>query len=1094
MFAGLVTLAAFWSLISIPFDGAGWVDKANDVFTFVGIPASPSLFLAGALAILGGALRRRLAIARRVVLVFEWLSLVAFVVAWIAVVLSETGDLTGGDAVDLDTWSAVVLGAGTLAALILVVLFTRARAQFPARTRPGAWRTALVVLVLGLAVATVVVAVIAFIVPGTLEGPGETLVWAVQATTEVTLPIDPLPAGHDGPAWLAVLGGLLAGGVLLGAVATYLGSVHRAELMTAPDELAVRALVAAHGEADSLSYFATRRDKSVVFSTDGQAAVTYRVIGSVCLASGDPVGDPASWPAAINSWLGQARGFAFHPAVIGASESGAEAYVAAGLRARELGDEAVLIVEDFALAGRAMRPVKRAVSRVAGQGYTISVIRHGDLSAAELTELGALADGWRGDEPDRGFSMALNRLGDRADGSSVAVIARNRDGHITAIQSYVPWGRRGLSLDLMRRDPQAANGVNEALVVGLVEACPDLGVRQISLNFAMFRSVFAGADRVGAGIGVRLADRVLTLADRFWQLDSLYRANAKYLPEWRPRYLCFDSVAALPQVGLAMGVAEGFLPGRAPTVARTGEELIPDGEGAPRPFAEVAIEQELRLSAPAVVDRRRPQQELVRLRKAERLREAGIEPYPVQVARTGSLGAAASAARSGATDPMSVTGRVRAVRDFGGVLFAVLEEDGHVLQALLSRADVADQGMPLWRRSVDLGDIVSVTGPLGRSRRGEPSVLVTTWAMAAKCLRPLPGVRAGFTDPEARVRQRAVDLIVNRSSVEMLQARSRGIAAMRAAFAARGFLEVETPMLQAVHGGATARPFRTHINAYDADLYLRIAPELFLKHLCVGGMARIFELNRNFRNEGADATHNPEFTSVEAYAAYEDYTSMRHLTRDLILAVATAVHGEPIALQPGPDGSVERVRLDGEWPVISVHEAVSRACGVTLTSAASIEQVRVVADTHGIHLPAGMTSGEAVLELYDELVEGQTRFPTFYTDFPLETSPLTRTHRTDPRLSERWDLVAFGAEIGTAYSELIDPLDQRARLVAQSLKAAAGDPEAMEVDENFLAALEYAMPPTGGLGIGVDRMIMMLTGANIRATLAFPFVRPGDER
>lgn len=638
MFAGLVTVAAFWSLISIPFDGAGWVDTANDVFTFVGIPASPSLFLAGALAILGGALRRRLRIVRSVVMVFEAVSLVASLVAWAAIVLSKTGALAGDNAVDLDDWSSLVLAGGTLASLVLLVLFARARAQFPARTRPGAWRAALALLVIGLLVATVLVAVIAFVVPGTLDGPGETLVWAVQATTEVTLPIDPLPAGHAGPSWLAVLGGLLSGGVLLGAVATYLASVHRAELMSAADELTVRALVTQHGDADSLSYFATRRDKSVVFSGDGQAAVTYRVIGSVCLASGDPVGDPASWPGAIGAWLAFARRYAFHPAVIGASEPGAEAYVAAGLRARELGDEAVLIVDDFSLAGRAMRPVKRAVSRVATEGYTISVTRHGDLTAADLTELGVLADRWRGDEPDRGFSMALNRLGDRADGSNVAVIARDSDDRIRAIQSYVPWGRRGLSLDLMRRDPQAANGVNEALVVGLVDACPDLGVRQISLNFAMFRSVFAGADRVGAGVGVRLADRVLTLADRFWQLDSLYRANAKYLPEWRPRYLCFDSVAALPQVGLAMGVAEGFLPGRAPTVARTGEEPIPDAHGVPAPFAQVALEQEVRLSAPPVVDRRRPQQEVVRLRKAERLREAGVEPYPVQVARTGSLG------------------------------------------------------------------------------------------------------------------------------------------------------------------------------------------------------------------------------------------------------------------------------------------------------------------------------------------------------------------------------------------------------------------------------------------------------------------------
>jgi len=474
-----------------------------------------------------------------------------------------------------------------------------------------------------------------------------------------------------------------------------------------------------------------------------------------------------------------------------------------------------------------------------------------------------------------------------------------------------------------------------------------------------------------------------------------------------------------------------------------------------------------------------------------------MEPYPVAVARTTTVSAALAAAHAsdtetvtGASEPLSIVGRVRAVRDFGGVTFGVLDEGGVHLQVLLAGEHTPRDQAWLWRHTVDLGDLVSVTGHPGRSRTGQPSLLVTDWAMASKCLRPLPDARAGFTDPEARVRQRYLDLIVNPESMAMMQARSRAVAALRAAFVARGFAEVETPMLQAIHGGATARPFRTHINAYNADLYLRIAPELFLKHLCVGGMSRIFELNRNFRNEGADATHNPEFTSVEAYAAHEDYVSMRVLTRELILDVATAVHGEPVVLQPLPDGSLTKVRIDGDWPVVSIHEAVSRATGVELTTASSREDVCAVAAAHGVHAPATMTAGEIVLELYDELVEKQTTFPTFYTDFPLETSPLTRRHRSDPALSERWDLVAFGAEIGTAYSELIDPVDQRQRLTEQSLKAAAGDLEAMEVDEAFLTALEYAMPPTGGLGIGVDRLIMMLTGANIRATLAFPFVKP----
>jgi lysyl-tRNA synthetase, class II len=307
----------------------------------------------------------------------------------------------------------------------------------------------------------------------------------------------------------------------------------------------------------------------------------------------------------------------------------------------------------------------------------------------------------------------------------------------------------------------------------------------------------------------------------------------------------------------------------------------------------------------------------------------------------------------------------------------------------------------------------------------------------------------------------------------------------------RGFVEVETPMLQAIHGGANARPFHTHINAHDMDLYLRIAPELYLKRLCIAGMERIFELNRNFRNEGADSTHNPEFTSLELYQAYADYHDMRALTRDLILHVATAVHGAPIVYRAAMDGERPRiVELDGQWPCVPVHQAVSRATGTDITPDSDAATVRAVCDRLHVHAPAEASAGHLVLALYDELVEPHTDLPTFYMDFPVETSPLTRVHRRNPRLAERWDLVAFGTEIGTAYSELIDPIDQRQRLTEQSLLAANGDPEAMEVDEAFLTSLEYSMPPTGGLGIGVDRLVMMLTGTNIRSTLAFPFVRP----
>ncbi|WP_253272589.1 bifunctional lysylphosphatidylglycerol synthetase/lysine--tRNA ligase LysX [Arsenicicoccus sp. oral taxon 190] len=1091
----VVTWGAIWSVLSIflqRFDWPTWVDEA---FGILGVPTGPNLFLAALLLIVGEALRRGLRVAWVIAMLVEAFSVVVYVsgLGFLAAAYGEIAtEVSPGDESSLDVYIAIsVISAITSA--VLLIIFWRKRAAFPAHRPVGSLRESLIILIGGLLAVIALVFALSWVAHGNLSGPSEALWWTIQATLGFSLPLGLQPTAHSASAWLATLAGVLAAAVLLIAIWRFLHSARRADLMSDRDELALRGLLARNGDLDSLSYFATRRDKSVVFAPDGTAAVTYRVVGPVCLASGDPVGPVEAWPKAIRAWLEHTRHHAWHAGVLSASETGARAYVEAGLRARTLGDEAVIDVDQFSLEGRAMRPVKRAVARVRDAGCSVTVSRHADLSADTLAEITRLADEWRGEGPDRGFSMALNRMGDRSDGRNVAVVVRDAEGQIIAVQSFVPWGTRGLSLDLMRRSPSAVNGVNEAMVAALVDAAPDLGVRHVSLNFAMFRSVFSGADKVGAGLGVRVADRILNLASRFWQLESLYEANAKYLPRWEPRFVCFESASVLPQIGLAAGVAEGFLPGRAIHVSRTGEDLVVVDGAEPRPLADLIIDQDRELLTPPSPTRRVSEQQKVRLDKLDVLRDAGMEPYPVGVPRTCSVGQAlAQVGRDGASHPVSVTGRVRSVRDLGGVVFCVVEEHGAHIQGVLERDVVEPQLLALWRHTVDVGDHVSLTGPVGRSRNGEPSVLVTSWAMASKCLRPIPDSRTGFTNPEARVRQRYLDLIVNRESTLMLQARSRAVAAIRHGFAQRGYMEVETPMLQAVHGGASARPFRTHINAYDADLYLRIAPELFLKHLCVGGMDRIFELNRNFRNEGADATHNPEFTSVEAYAAHGDYNTMRELTRELIIEVAAAVHGEPVAVRPGADGTVDRIRLDGEWPVVSVHEAVSRASGVELTSASTVEEVRAVADRHGVHHTSAMTSGEIVLELYDELVEGQTTFPTFYTDFPLETSPLTRTHRTDPRLSERWDLVAFGAEIGTAYSELVDPVDQRNRLTEQSYKAAAGDPEAMEIDEGFLTALEYAMPPTGGLGIGVDRLVMMLTGANIRATLAFPFTKPSE--
>ena len=337
---------------------------------------------------------------------------------------------------------------------------------------------------------------------------------------------------------------------------------------------------------------------------------------------------------------------------------------------------------------------------------------------------------------------------------------------------------------------------------------------------------------------------------------------------------------------------------------------------------------------------------------------------------------------------------------------------------------------------------------------------------------------------------RYVDLIVRPEARTVAYQRAAVVRSIRESLHTRGFTEVETPILQTIHGGANARPFETHINAYDMDLYLRIATELHLKRLLVGGMEKVFELGRQFRNEGADFKHNPEFTSMEVYETYGDYNTMRVLTQGLIQEAAIAVHGSPIAVRADADGKVTEYDLSGDWPVKSICQAVSEALGEEVTADTPLEELLRHGQRIGLEFDLDPSWGFVLEEIYGELCEGQTTTPVFYTDFPKENAPLTRPHRDDPRLAEKWDLVIFGAEQGTAYSELIDPLDQRERLVSQSLLAAAGDAEAMQVDEDFLEALEYGMPPTGGMGMGVDRLVMNLTGLSIRDTILFPIVRP----
>jgi lysyl-tRNA synthetase class 2 len=485
-----------------------------------------------------------------------------------------------------------------------------------------------------------------------------------------------------------------------------------------------------------------------------------------------------------------------------------------------------------------------------------------------------------------------------------------------------------------------------------------------------------------------------------------------------------------------------------------------------------------------------PEQMRVRREKLDRLRERGVDPYPVTVRRTTDLADLRArypelAADTSTGEQVAVAGRIVLKRDSGKLCFATLRDGSADLQVMLSLDRLGEAALESWKRDVDLGDHVSIEGEVVSSRRGELSVLADGWTLASKSLRPLPEKWKGLADPETRVRQRYVDLVVNPDARRMVHARATVLRSLRDTLHRRGFVEVETGVLQPTNGGAAARPFTTHLNAFDLEMYLRIALELPLKRLVVGGIDRVYEIGRTFRNEGIDTTHNPEFTMLEAYQAYGDYDSMAELTQDLVLSAARAVGSTVVA-----DGHGGTLDLADPWRTVTVHGAVSEAVGSPVGPDTDAAALRDVAAHSGVALDGRESAGEIVLELFEKLVQHTLLAPTFVRDYPADVRPLARPHRDDPRLAEAWDLVVAGVELAPAYSELVDPVEQRRRLTEQSLRAAGGDAEAMQLDEDFLRALEFGAPPMGGMGLGVDRLVMLLTGANIREAITFPLVRP----
>ncbi len=484
-----------------------------------------------------------------------------------------------------------------------------------------------------------------------------------------------------------------------------------------------------------------------------------------------------------------------------------------------------------------------------------------------------------------------------------------------------------------------------------------------------------------------------------------------------------------------------------------------------------------------------PEQIAVRQGKRQAMLDAGVDPYPVEVPVTHTL----AQVREGwvhletgeeTDDVVGVAGRVMFVRNTGKLCFASLQSgDGTRLQAMLSLAEVGQEALDRWKAWVDLGDHVFVEGRVISSRRGELSVMATSWRMASKALRPLPVLHKELSE-EQRVRQRYVDLLVREDARQMVLKRAALTRAVRRVLEGDGYVEVETPVLQALHGGANARPFNTHLNAFDLPMTLRIALELHLKRAVVGGVERVYEIGRIFRNEGIDSTHSPEFTMLECYQSYGDQFTMADLMRRMILAAADEIGSRQVESAAGT------IDLDAEWAWLSFYDGLSAAMGERVDVETPVDDLRRLAAVHEVPVQPGWGADKIALEIFGDVVEPTLVQPTFVCDYPAIAQPLARPHRDRPGLVEAWDLIIGGIERGTAFSELVDPEIQRARLTEQSLLAAGGDADAMQLDEDFLRALEYAAPPMGGLGMGLDRVLMLLTGSGVRETILFPFLKP----
>ncbi|MGZ3342678.1 MAG: bifunctional lysylphosphatidylglycerol synthetase/lysine--tRNA ligase LysX, partial [Reyranella sp.] len=804
-----VGIIATLSLIASLSPGIRWLIKeprefGNDyIFNF----PDTSFAWAFVLALLAAALAARKRIA--------WLILVVYMVGsigWNLFDIAERGE----------TWmreTGEMIGlAFHIASIVFLVL---ARKQFWAKVRRGALLKAAVTLTAGMAVGILVGWGLLELFPGSLERDYR-LGYAVNRVVAFAGVGSNAFEGQHPHVFVNALLGLFGALALMVAAVVLFRSQRSENALTGEDESAIRGLLEVYGKNDSLGYFATRRDKAAVFAPNGRAAITYRVEVGVCLASGDPVGDPKAWPQAIDAWLGLCQEYGWAPGVMGASSTAAQAFREAGLNALQLGDEAILYPDKFRLSGPDMRAVRQAVTRARRSGLEVRMRRHRDMTGEEMAAIIKRADAWRDTESERGFSMALGRLGDSADGDCLLVEAVHAEhDEVVAMLSLVPWGNNGLSLDLMRRSPKSPNGTIELMVSELVQQAESIGVNRVSLNFAMFRSAFEQGAQLGAGPVARLWRALLVFFSRWWQLETLYRSNMKYQPQWVPRYACYEDARLIPRVGVASVIAEGFLvlPFSRRTKQHTGHHSsVPHDIVAAGGLHADGSAPDVSLLAAEIGDdevQRVPEQVQVRMAKLKALQNSGVDAYPVGRPPSHTVADALAADDSAS---VTVAGRILRMRDYGGVVFAQLRDWSGEVQLLLDKSEL--DGAAAEFTAVDLGDLVEVTGHMGYSRNGTRSLLVRQWRLIGKCLRPLPDKWKGLIDQEARVRARYVDLAINTEARELIRARSGVLHAIRETLVGKGFLEVETPILQQIHGGANARPFLTHINAYDLNLYL----------------------------------------------------------------------------------------------------------------------------------------------------------------------------------------------------------------------------------------------------------------------------------